>query len=296
VENLSTVQQSPARAALALALTTQSECLRDRATLLAVGLLGLGTLSLHATTVFTIGGEQSMRAELARNSMLLASLAAVGFALLRHGGVEWSRTSVAPLVCSPLGRAGWFAGRALGTAGAAALLAGVVAVAAVAMEGFASGAGAPSVSAGGALVLLAVAAVVRGSRPTSVAARWCGGGGVALGVIALLLHAIMGFEGLQLARAAAGAAGAGAVLAAAGFTASLWLPVGGAVGVVLALYLLGHVAVQALAPGWATGVWRIAIPDLAGIAALEPLATLLGLVWAAAVAWIGGEGALRREL
>lgn len=294
VENVSTA--SPLHAVAALATATQNECLRDRATLLAAGLLGVGTLSLHATTVFTLGGEAGMRAELAANSMMLAGVAAVAFALLRHGGVEWSRTAIAPLVCSPLGRGGWFIGRMLGVTAAAALLAGAIGVATVALEGFAAQLGIAAVSALASLALLATGGIVRGSRPTSALARACGGGGVACGLIALLMHAIVGHEGVELLASVAGAGSVAAVLAAAGLTASMWLPVGGAVGVVAALYLLGHVAVQAvLGDGAGLVAWRVVIPDLAGIAAVEWSAVGVGLLWGIGVAWLGCERALIRE-
>lgn len=280
----------------ALAGATQSECLRDRATLLAVGLLGLGTLSLHATTVFAIGGEQGMRAELARNSMLLAVLATVAFALLRHGGVEWSRVAIAPLVCSPLGRSGWFVGRVGGVLGAAGSIAGAIAVATVAMEGFAGGVTTASLAAWSALILLGAGAMLRVSRPTSMVGRSSGGAGVAFAALALLSHALVSPDGVALLAALCGATGVAGVLAAVGFTVSMWLPAGGALGVVVATYLLGHVAVHSLWPGVAAGwVWRIAIPDLAGMAALEPFAASMGVVWAGGVAWIGCERARIRE-
>lgn len=274
-------------AACGLSRATAAQLGRDAATLAAVGLAGLGALTLHATTVFGFGAEAQLRGELTRDSLLLAGAAVAAIAPLRVGGAEWRDGTAAPLLATPLSRAGWFLGRLAGVLAVAALAVGVVAVAAAATEGLARG------TLAGAAGLLAVAALAAGAcwgaaRPGARGARWCGLGGAVLGGAAVLA------TGGGLLPALAGALAASAVLAVAAAAASVWLPPGGALGATAAVYLLGH-TVQ---PGWSLAgraAWRLAVPDLAGCAAVEPAALAAAAVWAGGIAWLGVERTRRWE-
>ena len=274
-------------AACGLSRATTAQLGREPATLAAVGLAGLGALTLHATTVFGFGAEAQLRGELVRDSLLLAGAAVAAIAPLRVGGVEWRDGTASPLVASPLSRAGWFLGRLAGVLMVAAGGVLAVGIAAAAMEGLAQGgiAGTLGLLAAAAL---AVAALWGAARPGACGARWCAGAGAVLGGVALLV------AGGTLLAALAGALAASAVLAVVALAASLVLPPGGAVGTTATIYLLGHT----VRPEWSLGgraAWRLAVPDLAGCAGLEPAALAAAAVWACGIAWLGVECARRWE-
>lgn len=280
----------PLSSVSALGGATLSQCARDPATLIAVGLLGLGTLTLHATTVFGFEAEAAIRAEMVRDSLLLGGMAAVALGLVRVGGVEWRDQTVAPLLATPLGRPGWFAGRALGLALSGAGTVVLLTLAAATMAAF--GARAWTAWPGlVACVALLTAATLKSARPRSAAVP-----------VALVLSVAGGAvvvigAGSALWLTAAGAALAAAVLAVVGLTASMWFPLGGALGMVVGCYLLGHTAAPGFAGAFAGRVvWRCVVPDLAAVAALHLGAVVAAAAWTGGVGWIGAERARARDL